>query len=322
MTRGRGAQRPFGTVTQPGCSSLARLAGSSLICESLPDPLRTSPEINNRPNHRTLMLDRVKDPVRKNPAQEAIVVAVNHSMDSCGYFQALDIRPKASRKVLAKPGLLCLIKEVSIIQVFQSILGDQDISHRLPMVPLTESQSSRCALPSPTRARRWSRSSFCSWGISMRSKRSRKSSQIASIIRIFSSIGNAFTSCDVMVPLYGAPDGQATTFLERTLELTGWVPNQIGKKEEIIFCLLTGAALVPRLTLAIAASSLQDFGLARVPRTVCDLRFFLVAPAPALGLSYGIAGCRARELAIPPRRFKAMQYAFTLPFEFVWMASV
>src|SRR5438093_7654750 len=199
----------------PRSSSLARPSGSILICESLSDPLRTSPQIDNGPDHRTLLLDRIKDPVGKNPAEQAMVIAVDHSMDSCRYPQALDVLPEAGRKVIAESGLLCLIKEVSIIQVFQGILGDLNISHRLPMVPLTESQSKRRALPSRTRARRWSRRAFCSWGISMRSKRSRKSSQIASIIRIFSSTGNAFSSSVVMIRLYDAPGGQATRFLDR-----------------------------------------------------------------------------------------------------------
>ena len=55
-----------------------------------------------------------------------MVIVVDHSMDSCRYPQALNVRLEASRKVLAESGLLCLIKEVSI-PLFRSSSASSEI---------------------------------------------------------------------------------------------------------------------------------------------------------------------------------------------------
>ncbi len=65
--------------------------------------------------------------------------------------------------------------------------------HGLPRVPFTDSQSRSCAAPFCTLARRQSKRSFCCGETSNQSKRSRKSSQMASMIWIFRSIGSALT---------------------------------------------------------------------------------------------------------------------------------
>ena len=77
-------------------------------------------------------------------------------------------------------------------------------------VPFTDSQSKSCAAPSRTLARRRSRRSFCCGETSNRSKRSRKSSQMASMIWIFWPIGIALTSSAVMEQRYRSPGGPAS----------------------------------------------------------------------------------------------------------------
>ena len=67
-------------------------------------------------------------------------------------------------------------------------------------------------MPSRTLARRRSNSSFCCGETPNRSKRSRKSSQIASMICILRSTGNALTSSVVIAEQYRCSGGTANDF--------------------------------------------------------------------------------------------------------------
>ena len=77
-------------------------------------------------------------------------------------------------------------------------------------VPFTNSQSRSCAAPSRTLARRRSKRSFCCGETSIRSKRSRKPSQMASLICIFWSIGSALTSSVVVEQRCRSPGAPAS----------------------------------------------------------------------------------------------------------------
>src|ERR1035437_2517905 len=84
--------------------------------------------------------------------------------------------------------LLRLVEQESIVEVLECVFRNPDPDHGPPMVPFTDSQSRSCAAPFRTLARRRSRRSFCCGETSNRSKRSRKSYQMAYMIWLFWSI--------------------------------------------------------------------------------------------------------------------------------------
>src|ERR1043166_9456930 len=107
-----------------------------------------------------------------------MVVTVNYPMDASRYFQAFDIGSKAGGEIIAKSRLLRFVKQKTVIKILKGVLRNLHAGHRPPIVPLADSQSKSCAVPSRTLARPRARGSFCRSVISNRSNRSRKSSQI------------------------------------------------------------------------------------------------------------------------------------------------
>ena len=106
-----------------------------------------------------------------------------------------------------------LVKQKTVIQVPQCVFGDPDLAHSLPTLDFTASQSRTCTAPSRALARRWSRMSLSRGGISDRSKRSRRSSQSASMICSFWAIGSVLTSSAVIAVLYRHCGGGSESFL-------------------------------------------------------------------------------------------------------------
>src|ERR1035438_8966492 len=142
-----------------------------------------------------------------------MVIMVNRAVDACGHFQSFNVGLQAGREVVTEPCLLRFVEQESVVEVLECVLGNPHPDHGRPMVPFTDSQSRSCAEPLRTLARRRSRSAFCSCEISIRSKRSRKSSQMASMIWIFRSIGSALTSSTVMEQGYAGSGARASLFL-------------------------------------------------------------------------------------------------------------
>ena len=71
-----------------------------LFFQMLAYPCRVLSEINYRPHHGALVLQRAEDAIRKDLAQQAMVVMVNHPVGANGYFQLFDVGPKASREII------------------------------------------------------------------------------------------------------------------------------------------------------------------------------------------------------------------------------
>src|SRR5437899_1867901 len=128
-----------------------------------------------------------------------MIVAINNPVDARGDFPSFDVGSEASRKIITESRLLRFVKQKSLVQILKGVLGNPYFGHCLPIDPLTDSQSRSCAAPSRTLARRRSKRSFCSSESPNRSNRSRKSSQMASMIWIFRSIGSALISSKFMV---------------------------------------------------------------------------------------------------------------------------
>lgn len=193
----------------------AGATGSILFSQLFAYPLRVSSEVEYRPHHGPPAFHRVEDAIRKDPAEQTVIVSIDYPMDAARYLQSLNIGPKASDKVITQPGLpglLCVVEEESFVEIGLRIFRNLDRDHGLPKAPFTSSQSRSRASPFRTLTRRRSNNCFCSGEISDRSKRSRKSSQITSMIWILRSTGNVLTSSAVIGEPYRFSQGAANPF--------------------------------------------------------------------------------------------------------------
>lgn len=83
-----------------------------------------------------------------------MIVAINDAVNPASKSQSFDVCSQASHEAVAQPTRLSLVEQKAIIVILKCVLGYLDRAHGLPMVDFTESQSSRCAEPSRTLARR------------------------------------------------------------------------------------------------------------------------------------------------------------------------
>ena len=58
----------------------------------------------------------VEDAIRKDLAQEAMVVVIDNPVDASGYFQSFDVGLKADRKITTESLLLGLVKVKSVVE--------------------------------------------------------------------------------------------------------------------------------------------------------------------------------------------------------------
>jgi hypothetical protein len=56
-----------------------------------------------------------------------MIVAVNHAVNTSRNSQTLNICPEAGCKILTESSLLRFIKQISVFEIFQGIVGDLDI---------------------------------------------------------------------------------------------------------------------------------------------------------------------------------------------------
>jgi hypothetical protein len=110
-----------------------------LFAKFVSDPGRISSEIDHAPYDCTVILDRVENPIRKNPAQQSVVVPVNNAVHaSCG-AKPIDIGPKATDKIVPESALLSIVKLKAVVEIPERFIGDPD--PHPPIVAFTESQS-------------------------------------------------------------------------------------------------------------------------------------------------------------------------------------
>jgi hypothetical protein len=66
----------------------------------------------------------IKDPIWKYLAQQTVIVAVNHAVNTSRNSQTLNIGPEAGCKILTESSLLRLIEQISVFEIFQGIIRD------------------------------------------------------------------------------------------------------------------------------------------------------------------------------------------------------
>lgn len=79
---------------------------------------------------------------------------INNPVNARRHPQPFDVASETCHEIVTQPLLLCFVSQKFLIQVLQRVLRNLHPDHLLPIIPLTESQSTRHASPSRTLARR------------------------------------------------------------------------------------------------------------------------------------------------------------------------
>ena len=88
-----------------------------LEAEFVANPLGITPKIDDCPDHCAVLLEGVKNTVRKHVTEHAVVVSVDHTVGAGCDSEAFNVGAQAARKVVAKSGFLGLIKPKAFIEI-------------------------------------------------------------------------------------------------------------------------------------------------------------------------------------------------------------
>ena len=100
-----------------------------------------TPQVENRPDHDLSFIQGIKHAVREHPAQQAMIILMNHSVDPGEQSKRLDVGSQARGEVIAEALILGLIESETVGEIFQGLLGNPNPPHERPSSPFTASQS-------------------------------------------------------------------------------------------------------------------------------------------------------------------------------------
>ena len=66
-------------------------------------PPWVTPQVENRPDHDLSFIQGIKHAVREHPAQQAMIILMNHSVDTGEQSKRLDVGSQARGEVIAEP---------------------------------------------------------------------------------------------------------------------------------------------------------------------------------------------------------------------------
>ena len=66
-------------------------------------PPWVTPQVENRPDHDLSFIQGIKHAVREHPAQQAMIILMNHSVDPGEQSKRLDVGSQARGEVIAEP---------------------------------------------------------------------------------------------------------------------------------------------------------------------------------------------------------------------------
>ena len=141
-TPGRGT-RPTGDVVSGARRRPGALTGRLQTLSGKPSfkPPWITPQVENRSDHDLSFIQRVKHAVREHPAQQAMIILMNHSVDPGEQSKRLDVGSQARGEVIAEALILGLIESKTVGEIFQGFLGNPNPPHERPSSPFTASQS-------------------------------------------------------------------------------------------------------------------------------------------------------------------------------------
>ncbi len=142
-TPGRGTPPAGGVV---GCAvrcNPGALTGRLKTLSAQPGfkPPWVTPQVENRSDHDLIFIQRVKHAVREHPAQQTMIILMNHPVNPGEQSKRLDVGSQAGSEVVAEPLILSLLESETVGEIFQGFLGNPNPPHERPGSPFTASQS-------------------------------------------------------------------------------------------------------------------------------------------------------------------------------------
>ena len=81
-------------------------------------PPWVTPQVENRPDHDLSFIQGIKHAVREHPAQQAMIILMNHSVDPGEQSKRLDVGSQARGEVIAEALILGLIESETVGEIF------------------------------------------------------------------------------------------------------------------------------------------------------------------------------------------------------------